>query len=114
MKFTIVILGEIEKKLNEKHKKKRDNQSPPKKKGHYTKICARCNDWRNQRIRYTCRYKKLKPRIAELTSNIMPGLREAITRRPPKMNNRKRFITEETRTYLNKRNGEERLNRRNR
>ena len=41
-------------------------------------------------------------------------LKEAIQRGLPKMNNRKRFIIEEIRTYLNKRNIEEKLNRRKR
>ena len=41
-------------------------------------------------------------------------LREAVQRGPSKMNNKRRFITEETRTYLNKRDREEKLNRRKR
>ena len=41
-------------------------------------------------------------------------LREVIQREPPKMNNKRRFIIEEIRMYLNKRNIDERLNRKNR
>ena len=41
-------------------------------------------------------------------------LREEVQRGPPKMNNKRRFITEETRTYINKRDREEKLNRRKR
>ena len=41
-------------------------------------------------------------------------LRKAVQRGLPKMNNKRKFIMEETRTYLNKRDKEEKLNRRNR
>jgi hypothetical protein len=41
-------------------------------------------------------------------------LRKAVQRGPPKMNNRRRFITKETKTYINKRDKEEKLNRRKR
>ena len=109
-------MGEIEEKLDKEYKRKRDNQSPPAKRGHYTEVCRRCDEWRNQRIRYTCRkrYEKPRPRIAKITPTMTKDLREAVQRGPPKMNNKRRFITEETRIYINKRDREEKLNRRKR
>ena len=43
-----------------------------------------------------------------------PKLRKAVWKGPLKMNNKRRFIIEETRTYINKRDKEEKLNRRKR
>ena len=102
--------------IDKEYKRKRDNQSPPAKWGYYTEICRRCDKWRSQRIRYTCKkkYEKSRPRIAEVIPIMTPELRDAVQRGPPKMNNKRRFIMEETRTYINKRDKEEKLNKRNR
>src|ERR1043165_4964191 len=88
----------------------------PKKRGHYTEVCRRCDEWRNQRIRHTCRkrYEKSRPRTAEITPTMTRELKEAVQRGPSKMNNKRRFIMEETRIYINKRDKEEKLNRRKR
>ena len=47
IKFAVTILEEIEEKLDKEYKRKRDNQSPSEKREHYTKICRRCDEWKN-------------------------------------------------------------------